>query len=112
MFPEVIDRFPDSFVELDFWFPAENVFRAGDVGLANFRVVHRQWFVFDFRFCAGDAKDFLGKLFDRHLARVADVDRFVEIAHRELENSVDQVGDVTERARLRAVAENGERRFA
>ncbi len=47
-------------------------------------------------------------MFDRHLARVADVDRLVEIGLREAKDAVDQVGDVTEGTGLRAVAEDGE----
>ena len=80
---EIIDRARDSFFEFHLRFPAENLLRARDVGLAHLRVVHRQRLVFDPRFRAGDADDLLGELFDRHLARVADVDRLVEIAHCE-----------------------------
>ena len=105
---EIIDRARDSFFEFHLRFPAEDFFRAPDVGLAHLRVVHRQRLVFDPRFRPGDADDLLGELFDRHLARVADVDRLVEIRLREPINPVDQIGDVTERAGLRAVAEDRE----
>src|SRR5581483_11916399 len=60
------------------------------------------------RSCTGNAQNFFGELFDRHLARVADVDRLVEIGLREFENAIDQIAHITERARLRAVPENGE----
>src|SRR5947209_6777667 len=86
---EVVDRFRDSFLEFHFRLPFQHLLRAGDVGLAHFRVVHREWLVFDLRFRPGDPDNFLGELFDRHLARVADVNRLVKIAHREPENSVD-----------------------
>src|SRR5207237_8847331 len=47
----------------------------------------------------------------RHLPPISNVDRLMEIAHRELENSVDQIRHITKRSRLRAVAEN-RKRFA
>ena len=109
---EVLDRLRDSFVELDLRFPTENFPRPGDIGLAHFRIVHGKRFVFDLRFRSRDPNDLFRELFDRHLARVPDVHWLVEIAHGQPENSVDQVRHITERARLRAVAENGERRPA
>ena len=88
-FSKVFDCLLDSFLELDLRFPVENFFRAADIWLAHFRVVHWQWLMFDCRSRPSYADDFIGELFDRHLARVADVDRLMKIAHREPENSVD-----------------------
>ena len=95
-----VDRLFDTFVEFNSRFPTEDLFRAGDVRLAHLRIVHRQRLVFDCRFRSRNADDFLGELFDGHLAWIADVDRLVEIAHRKPENSIDQVRYVTERASL------------
>src|SRR5438445_643642 len=81
--------------------------RAHHIWLADLRVFHWQWFVFDRRFCSGNTNNFVGKLFNGHLARIAQVDRLVEIAHGQFENSVDQIRHVTKRARLRAIAKNG-----
>src|SRR5206468_9316906 len=106
--PKILDRLLDTFVEFNSWFPSEDFFRAGDVRLAHLRVVHRQRFVVDCGFRSCDSNNFVGKLFDGHLARVAQVDRLVKIARREFENSVDKIGYVTKRARLRAIAEDAQ----
>ena len=45
-------------------------------------------------------------LLDRHLPRVADVDRVVHVGQHQPDDAVHQIGDVAEAARLRAVAEN------
>src|SRR5262245_1661323 len=94
-FPKVLYRLFNPLLELNSRFPTEDFFRASYVRLAHLRVVHGQGFVFDRGVRPRDSDDFLCKLFDGHLAWVADVDRFVEIAHRKPENSVDQIGRVT-----------------
>ena len=45
----------------------------------------------------------------RDLVRVAEVDRLVEVGEQQPVDALDQVGDVAEAARLRAVAVDGER---
>ena len=50
-----------------------------------------------------------GELQHGHLARVADVHRRRLVAPEEAEDALDQVGDVAEAARLRAVAVDRER---
>src|SRR4029077_20939125 len=92
---EVLDRLLDPLLEFNSGFPTEDFFCAGDVRLAHLRVVHRQGVVFDCGFRPRDSDDFLCKLFNSHLARIAEVDWLVEIAHRKPENSIDQIGDVT-----------------
>ena len=77
---EVIDRLHDAFLEIDARLPAQNFAGASNVGLTHFRIVHRQRFVLDLRFRPGDPDDLFGELLDRHLARVPDIDRLVEIA--------------------------------
>ena len=47
-------------------------------------------------------------LLDRHLVRIADVHRLVGVRLHQPQDAVDQVGDVAEAARLRAVAEHGD----
>jgi len=48
----------------------------------------------------GNPNNFLGELFDRHLARVPNINRLMKITHRELVNPVDQVGNEAKRSRL------------
>src|SRR5207237_10795852 len=45
-------------------------------------------------------------LFDRHLLRVADVDGIVGVRLHQAQDAVDEIADVGEAARLRAVAED------
>src|SRR6476659_2676532 len=59
---EVLDRLLDAFLELNSRFPTEDFFRAGDVRLADLRIVHRQGFVFNCRFGPGNPNDFLCEL--------------------------------------------------
>src|SRR4026209_61325 len=92
---KVLDRLLDPLVEFNSRLPTEDFFRAGNVRLAHLWVVYRQRFVFDCRFRPRDSDDFLCKLFNGHLTRIAEVHRLMEIAHRESENAIDQIGDVT-----------------
>src|SRR5215467_15549685 len=82
-FSKILDRVLDPLLEPNPWLPTEDLFRAGDIRLPYFRVVHWQRFVFDCGFRSSDSNDFVGKLFDSHFARITQVDRLVEIAHRE-----------------------------
>src|SRR5438874_562990 len=106
MLLEVLDRSANSFVEVHFWFPAEHFSRPGDVWLPHFWIVYRQWFVFDRRFGAGHPPDLFCELLNRHFARAAQVHRFVKIAYRQPEYSVNQIAHVTERPSLSAVPKN------
>lgn len=63
----------------------------------------------DLAICGSDAKDFLGELPYRHLTRVADINRLMEITHHQSVDSIDQIGDITKTAGLRAITENRER---
>src|SRR5437870_5581165 len=71
----------NSLFETDSRFPAKNFFCARDIWLAYFRIILGQGLKFNSRFCSGNANDLVGKLLDCHLARIAKVDRLVEIAH-------------------------------
>ena len=77
--------------------------------MAHLRVVHWQWLVIDRGLGSRDANDFVRELFYRHLPWITQINRLVEIAHRESENSVDEIRHITERAGLRAVAKNAQR---
>src|SRR5216117_1305579 len=90
-FFEIVDRLFDPLLEFHSWFPPEDFFRAANVWLAHLWIVNWQRLVVDLGFRSCDPDDLLGKLFDRHLARVAEIDWLVEIAHREPEDSVDQI---------------------
>ena len=103
---EKLDRLADALVEIYFWLPTEDFLGACDIGLSHFRVIHRQGFLLDRAVRARDAKDFFGELADRHLARVADVHRLVEVRHHEAENSLEKIRYETKTSRLRAIAKN------
>ncbi len=90
--------------------PAEQVASAGYVGLALLGVVDGQRLVDDLRARLGHLEHGLGELQQRELVGVADVDRRVDIGLGKADDAADQVVDVTEAARLLAVAEDGQRR--
>src|SRR5215218_3634695 len=99
----------EAVIELDLRLPAEDLARAGDVGLALLGVVLGQRLVHDLARGAGDPEDRLREVEDRELARIAEVDRQVLAARREQEQPANEVVDVAEASCLRAVAEDGER---
>src|SRR2546430_4507669 len=88
---EIVDRRFDSLLKSDARLPTEHLFCAGDIRLAYLRVIDRQWFVFDCRFCSGDPNNFLGELLDRHLSRITEVHRLVKTAHGQFENPINQI---------------------
>src|SRR5918912_1101842 len=106
---ERLEHPAQTLVELDLGLPAEDLLRAGDVGLAHMRVVDRQGLVDDLALRAGDAQHLLGELVERELARVAEVHRQVLARLGEQDEAADQVVDVAEAPRLRPVAEDGDR---
>src|SRR5262245_35357875 len=64
-----------TLLELHLGLPAEQLLRPRDVRLADLRVVDRQRFVHDLALRAGQPYNGLGKLEQRELAGIADVDR-------------------------------------
>src|SRR5205807_683049 len=80
-----------------------------DIGLAHLRIVDRQRLEDDLALRAGDAHDGLGELEERELLRVADVHGQMLAALGEQDETANEIVDVTEAARLRSVAEDGER---
>src|SRR5215210_2223026 len=107
--PEARQHPPQPLLELDFRLPAQHLPGSGDVGLANLRIVDRQRLVDDLALGRRDADDGLRELLDRELVGVAEVHRQVLAALGEQVETADQVVDVTKAARLRAVAEDGDR---
>src|SRR5581483_8287471 len=62
-------------LEADLRLPAEELAGPRDVGLPHLRIVDRQRLEDDLALGAGDAEDRLGKVEERQLLRVSDVDR-------------------------------------
>src|SRR6266542_3209409 len=100
---------PEPFLEIDLRLPAEQLTCAGDVRLANLRIVDREGLEDDLALGASDLANRLGQLEQRHLGRVADVDRQVLTALGEQDDPADEVVDVAEAPCLRAVAEDRQR---
>ncbi len=88
---KILNRLFDSLFESDARLPTEHFFCAGDIRLTDLRVIDRQWFVFDCRFCSDEPNNFLGELLDRHLSRITEVDRLVKTAHGQFENPINQI---------------------
>src|SRR4051812_40796258 len=105
----LLDRLLQPVLERDLRLPAEQVLGAGDVGLADLRVVDGQRLVDDLRARAGHLDHGLGELEQRVLVLVADVDRQVDVGLAQGDQPADLIVHVTEAPRLAAVAEDGER---
>src|SRR4051794_1199749 len=104
-----VERPPEPLPQLDLRLPAEDLASERDVRLADLRVVGRQRLVDDLRSGPGDLDHGLRELEQRELVGIADVDRLVVAGLGEPDDAVDEVGYEAERARLRAVAEHGDR---
>src|SRR3954451_15041670 len=101
----LLERAAQALAQLDLRLPPEDLARQRDVGLADLGVVHGGRLVHDLRPRAGDLDNRLRELQQRELVGIADVDRMVVARLGEADDPVDEVGDVTERPRLRAVPE-------
>src|SRR5215218_1579203 len=97
-------------LELDLGLPTEQLAGACDVGLTHLRIVDWQRREHDLARRPGHTEHHLRQLEQRVLLRVAEVDRVVLAALREQVEAADEVVDVAEAARLRAVAEHRQRR--
>src|SRR5919109_2264434 len=100
---------PEPLLKFDLWFPAKNLLGPGDVGLSCLWIVHGQRLVDDLASRPCYPEHGFRKLENRELVRVSQVHREVLLAHREQVHASDEVVDVAEAARLRAVAEDRER---
>ena len=104
-----MSRAAQPLVEIDLGLPAEQLARAGDVGLPHLRVVDRQRLEDDLARRARDLDHRLGQLEHRELVRVADVHRQVLAALGQQDQAADEIVDVAEAPRLRPVAEDRQR---
>ncbi len=95
--------------EIDFRFPAKDTFGLGDIGLTTGRIVLRQGVELEGACGAKKALDSLGKLKQSDLVGIAEVDRLALIGEQQSIQAIDEIVDVAEAARLRAVAVHRER---
>jgi hypothetical protein len=75
----VLDRALDPVAHVDLRLPPDQVARPRDVGLANLRIVDRQGLEHDLRARLRQLDDQLRHIEQRHLVRVADVHRLVDV---------------------------------
>src|SRR5215210_8537705 len=100
---------PEPLFEFDLGFPTKDLLGPGDVGLSNLWIVDGQRLVDDLASRLRYPDHRLRKLEDRELVGVPEVDRQVLLALGEEIHPFDEVVDVAEAARLRAVAEARQR---
>src|SRR5208282_1984192 len=104
---KIFNRPDDSLIERALRLPAKESPGSRNVGLAYLGIIDRERAVFDPRGTSYDLNDPFGEFPDRHFDRIADVNWAMLRAHRQSEETLDQVGDITEGARLAPVAEDG-----
>src|SRR5262249_39704238 len=104
-----LDCLIQSFFDRHARLPPQHFFRPRDVRPAGFRIVHRQWAVFDLAAASGQPQDQLREFEDGHLVRIAYVDRLVELHVHQPPDAFDQVVDVLEASRLATFAEDRQR---
>src|SRR5450755_2172020 len=109
LWPRALDRAPQTVDQLDLRFPAEDLAGQRDVWLAHLWIIGRQRLEDDLGLRARHLQHRLGELEQGELVGVADVHRVVVARLREGDDPADEVVDVTEGARLRAVAEHRDR---
>jgi hypothetical protein len=106
---EVRDRVREPLVDGEARLPVEDAAREPNVRAALARVVLRRGEVADLHLLVDEATDLVRKVEDRLLVRVADVDGRGVVGIHELDEAADEVRDLLEGARLRALALNRER---
>src|ERR1700726_2861146 len=99
----------ESFAQLDFRFPAEELLDTGDVGLTSRRITDGERLEHDVRFGAGDVAHDFGELEHRVLDGVPDVDRLDDFRIEKGEDAAHLVFDEAERTCLRSPAVDRER---
>src|ERR1700733_10171565 len=99
-----------SFSKLGFGFPLKDRLRHRDVWLPLSRVIRRQRLKTNLGLCPGHFDDEFGKLPNGELLGIADVDRTGHIRRglHHPNNRLDEVVNVTKRARLGAIPVNGD----
>src|SRR5581483_2149456 len=98
-----VDQPAEPFLERDLRLPPEHLLRARDVGLPHLRVVDRKRLEHHLARRAGHGQHESRQLEQRELAGIADVHGEVLLARREQVQPADEVVDVAEAPRLRAV---------
>src|SRR5678816_1742362 len=98
-----------ALLQVDLRLPAQQLARAGDVGLAYLRIVHGQCLVDDVALRPRDPDDRLGELIEGELVRIADVHGQMLAGLRQRNEPADEVVHVTKASCLGAVPEHGER---
>ena len=94
------------FFEADLRLPFPGGPRPRDVGLPDLGIVLGQGPVDQLALRSGESDDRLRDVLDRHLVRVADVDRLVDVGFHQPDDAVDQIADVAEAAGLLSAAED------
>src|SRR4051812_6723333 len=94
----------EPFLEVDLGLPPEHLTGSRDVGLTDLRIVDRQRLEDNLARRPGHLDDVLREVEDRELPRVAEVDREMLAALGEQHEPADQIVDVAEAPRLRAVS--------
>mmetsp|Transcript_11895 Transcript_11895/g.27602 ORF Transcript_11895/g.27602 Transcript_11895/m.27602 type:complete len:318 (-) Transcript_11895:573-1526(-) len=106
---EIVDRLADALVHRHLRLPSDLGLRDRDVGLALARVVLGGRHVDDGGVRVGEFVDHRREVLNGILIGVAEVHGHVIVAIHQLHEPVDEVVDVLERARLRALAVDGHR---
>src|SRR5947209_3629546 len=108
---EIGDGLFEAFLELDRGLPTQAGAGQRDIGLALLGIIGRERLLPETAPASGLCNDFLGKLPDRELVGVAEVDRSGEarLAVDQLDQPGYEVVDIAERAGLLALAEDGDR---
>src|SRR6202521_2629143 len=102
------DRRAQTVLERDVGLPTEQLARPADIRAAARRIVQRQRLIDDFERNAGEPAHDLRELAHVALVRIAEVDRnsASQFGRGAPDHTLDQIIDVTVRARLRTVALN------
>src|SRR5258706_2983966 len=107
LFFKIEDCLTNSGFKINLWLPPEQFSRPSNIGLTNFRIIHRQRLGDYLRFSSGNLQDFIGKIEDSHFPRGTDIHSVMIVAQRQPGNAIDQIGDVAKTTRLAAVAKYG-----
>src|SRR6202158_5124287 len=105
---EIVERLAQAGFEIDFWLPSQQLPGLADVGAALFGIILRQWFIANRALRSRYFQNHLRAFQNSKFVGIADVHRKMFVGFREAHEAVDLVTDVTEAARLIAVAVDGE----
>src|SRR3989338_2431055 len=103
------NRLAQPFLKRNAGLPAEQRVSFADIGSALSGIIHGEWV--EFQTTGGSLQvrqHLLRNLQDGALIRIAEIHGIVEVAVHQPENPLDEIADVTEAARLTAVAIDGQ----